>query len=749
MRNRSRPPAQPSVTVTGRIDHLFFSSPEFSAGVLAANDGTSIRFAGKVMVQVGEDVEMEGHWEETKFGTQLQISSFRYALPLDRAGLANYLANNPHMKGIGPVRARAIATQFGDDFDQALQDRPEEIARVAKVPVEVVRTLADEWLRTRSFNLANTWLAAFDLTHHQVTTLVKKYGNNVVAIFKADPYRLIGEIEGYGFKRVDQIARKMGTCKDHPSRIRGGVLHCVSDALDGGHCWTEYEDLVDKANALLVMDTLDSRDRIRTALDRLVEEKLLVCEACNGRFLVGRPDLRRMEQDLAALFRRGRERNPHFAGVADIPALVVRAAPDLNPGQAAAVVSALSSRIVVITGGAGVGKTYVVRSLCRLYDGRGLKVVLCAPTGKAAKRMEESTGRPASTIHRLLGYNGQDFLFEGPLDADLLTVDETSMCDVPLLWHLLRALDLSRTAVVLVGDHNQLPPIGPGNVLRDLIATKAVPVALLNEVVRQAGLLKENCFALLAGRVAPTAAVESCGLRPWYRLGEFTDPADILEFVQALYQHKLHDELGLDLIQDIQLLTPTRKGPLGVPTLNLELQRLLQKKLFGVEVPPTPAGRRPRLLPGDKVIMRRNTYSLDLMNGSVGQVVSVDTKTGDVTATFEGRQVVLQRKEKHLDNLDLAYCLTVHQTQGSEFPVTIFIVSKQHWFQLNRSLLYTGATRSRRSTIIVGDHWAIRSAAARVEAHRRRTWLGQDPAFFGKPMSHSDTSMGFHSNRGR
>jgi len=182
----------------------------------------------------------------------------------------------------------------------------------------------------------------------------------------------------------------------------------------------------------------------------------------------------------------------------------------------------------------------------------------------------------------------------------------------------------------------------------------------------------------------------------------------------------------------VQLLTPTRKGPLGVPALNLELQRLLQKKLYGVEVPPTPAGRRPRLLPGDKVIMRKNTYSLDLMNGAVGQVLSVDSKTGDVTARFDGRQVVLQRSERHLDNLDLAYALTVHQTQGSEFPVTIFIVSKQHWFQLNRSLLYTGATRAQRSTVIVGDHWAIRNAASRVEAHRRRTWLGLSTVMGGK-----------------
>jgi len=716
--------AADEVSVSGRVDHLFFSSPTFSAGVLAVPRDNSVRFAGKFMVQEGDQVTLRGAWANSKFGMQLQASSFEYDLPADRKGLALYIARHPRIKGIGPAKARVIAEKFGDDFDHALQEQVEEMARAAHVGVPVIENLRDEWFRTRSFNVANTWLASFELTHHQISTLVKKYGNSVVAVFKEDPYRLIREVDGYGFKKVDKIARKMGTPKDHPSRLRGGILYCVAQALDSGHCWTDYEDLVDESNRLLVMDTLDSRDRITAALDHLIDDKTLSCENQDGRFLVSRPDIRRMESDLAALFANARAPNPHARILGSFDARLGTKATTLTEGQRAAVKTALTHAISVITGGAGTGKTYTVRTLCDVFNEAGLSVTLCAPTGKAAKRLEEATGRSASTIHRLLEYNGLDFQLEGPLDTDLLVVDEMSMVGVPLCWHLLRAVDLSQTAVVLTGDPFQLLPVEPGSVLRDLVNSKAMPVESLSQVVRQAGLLKENCSGILHGRVAGTAPDGDEPLRPWYRVGNLKQPEELIAFICGLYRTKLADELGLDLINDVQLLTPTRKGPLGVPALNVELQRLVQRKLFGVEVAPVPAGRRPQFYPGDKVIMRKNTYSLDLMNGTVGQVVAVNRKAGEVRARFEGREVVLQRSEGHLQHLDLGYALTTHQAQGSEFPVAIVIASKAHWFMLNRSWLYTACTRARRSTIIIGDHWAMRSAAAKVAAQKRRTWLG-------------------------
>jgi len=715
--------AAEKVSVSGRVKHLFFSSPDFTAGVLANCRPSSIRFAGKIMILVDDQVVLHGHWEKTRYGDQLRVASFEYDLPVDPAGLEGYIAKNPRIKGIGPAKARVIAEQFGADFDQALTDRTEEVARAARVPVRVIEGLRDEWQRTRSFNVANTWLASFDLTHHQVTTLVKKYGNSVVGVFRQDPYRLIREIDGYGFKRVDQIARKMGTPKDHTSRVRGGVLFCVAEALDAGHCWSEYEDLVDQANTLLVMDCLDSRDIIRGHLDHIIQEKTLVCEAVDGRFLVARPDIRRMESDLAEIFSRGALRNPCCSSLGDSGSLLARHGTSLNPGQRLAVESVITHAFTVTTGGAGSGKTFSVRTVCDIFEAANLTVTLCAPTGKAAKRLEESTGRPASTIHRLLEYDGTEFRFEGPIRTDLLAVDEVSMVDVPLFWHLLRAVDLAKTAVVLVGDHHQLPPVGPGNVLRDLIATKAVPVVLLDQVVRQAGILKENSAKVLRGQVAPSSPVNPDGLRPWYRLGEFSQTEDLVDFVLALYGTKLSDELGLDLVGDVQLLTPTRKGPLGVNALNIELQRLIQKKLHCIDVEPVPANRRPKPLRGDKVIQRRNNYAIGVMNGTVGQVERVDPKTGNLTVCFDGRNVELQRSEGHLQDIDLAYALTIHQTQGSEFPVAIVIIHKSHSFQHHRGLFYTAVTRAKRSTIILGDHWGIRNCAEKVRVNKRRTWL--------------------------
>ena len=721
-RSATTTPATAVTTLRGSVSRLFHSSPTFSAGVLENPEGDAIRFAGNLMVQVDDDVVLRGTWETSDYGHQLRVLSFEYDLPVSSAGLAPYIARNPRIKGIGPAKARVIAERFGDDLDGALATRPAEIAAAAHVPLAVIESLRTEWCRTRAFNVANSWLAAFGLTHHQVTTLVGKYGNSVVAVFKDDPYRLIREVEGYAFKRVDQIARKMGTPKDHPSRVRGGILHTVTEALDAGHCWTEYQDLVDDANRLLVMDTLDSRDVIRAALDGLIDEKVLACAPVDQRILVARPSILQMERDLADAFRRGHDRNPSFPVLPDPVAAVREAAPALNEGQTQAVLTVLGNTIVVITGGAGSGKTYTVRALCDLYEHRDLKVVLCAPTGKAAKRLEESTGHEASTIHRLLGYDGRDFQAHEPIDADLLVVDEVSMVDVPLFWHLMQAVDLSRTAVVLAGDHNQLPPVGPGSVLRDLLATHAVPVAVLDHIVRQAGVLKENCAALLAGHVAPSSPVEADGLRAWYRVADFTEGARLLAFVEALYQQKFADDLGLDLVRDVQLLTPTRMGPLGVTALNAQLQSLVQKKLYGVDVPPVRANRRPPFLLHDKVIQRRNNYDLGVMNGTVGQVVAVD-RTGDLTVRFDSEDVRLKRSEGHLRHLDLAYALTIHQTQGSEFPVVVVIVHKSHSYQHHRNLLYTGATRAKRSTILLGDAWGMRNCAQRVDANRRRTWL--------------------------
>ncbi len=711
--------------VRGRIEAVFYAGARFSAGRLITPAGDEVAFAGKLFAREQEQVILEGRWvTHPKYGRQLEVDGVAYDMELDTEGLAHYLAHHPDIKGIGPVKAKLIAERFSQDFDRVIDEEPEAIAEAARLPVATVQRLRDEWQRTREVNRALTWLAAFGLTHHQVTTLVEKFKNNALALLKADPYTIVREVRGFGFKRVDKIARRMGTAKDDPSRIRAGILHCVVAALEQGDCWTDFEELIEQANTLLVMDDLDSRDRIETLLGALIDDGDLSCADHGGRFLVARPDIRRMEEDLADTLRQGDTANPHFHETEHLPGLVDRLAPTLNAGQQEAVLTALTHAITLISGGAGSGKSYTVAALTTIYDEAGLQVILAAPTGKAAKRLEEVSDRRASTIHRLLGFDGKSFArgTEDPIDADVVIVDEVSMVDVPLAWQLFQTIDLQRTAVVLVGDHNQLPPVGPGNLLRDLINARTVPTVVLDKIVRQAGVLKENSIAVLGGEVRKTSEPEASGRRAWYLVDQFTDPGDAQRFLLELFENVLAERLSFHLRDDIQLLTPTHKGPLGTRALNEALQRLIQAKLWGVEAPVTRPGRRPRLLANDKVIQTRNNYELGVMNGAVGTVTEVG-RDGSLVITFDGMPVEIESGSPNVADIQLAYALTIHKAQGSEFPCAVVVVHKSHAFMHHRNLFYTGVTRAKEATVIVGDRWGIANCARKRHLDERKTFL--------------------------
>jgi exodeoxyribonuclease V alpha subunit len=520
---------------------------------------------------------------------------------------------------------------------------------------------------------------------------------------------------------VDKIARKMGTPKDLPSRIRAGLHYSVLAALDDGDCWVEYEDLLDRANTLLVMDTLDSREVIERHLEALISEGVLVAQALE-RLIVADPEIHRMETELAAIFKEARKPSPHT--VSDLDALVDVEGGELTPEQRQAVRNALTYSISLMTGGAGSGKTYAVSTIVSIAERLERKVVLAAPTGKAAKRLEEVVGPEASTIHRLLGFNGHSYARDAlnPVEADILVVDESSMIDIPLAWRLFQAIDRAKTTVVLVGDHNQLPPVGPGNLLRDLVKSRAIPTAVLTRIIRQAGVLKENSTAILSGEVRPTANVQTGARRPWYVIDRFSDREDVRQMLLLLFEEVLAERLGYDLVRDVQVLTPTHKGPLGTMELNLALQRLLQKKLRGFEVPEMPPGHRPAFYPGDKVIQTRNDYELGVMNGAMGCVVET-TPQGALTVDFDGAMVEIEAGSDAASRLQLAYACSVHKVQGSEFPCAIVIAHKSHSFMHHRNLLYTAVTRAKESVILLGDRWGLDNCAARRQVDRRNTFL--------------------------
>jgi len=712
-------------SIRGVVEAVYYSGPTFSAGRLRSEDGDRVAFAGKVFVREGDRVVLHGKWgRHAKYGEQFDVCGLEYDQALDAEGLARYLAEHPDIKGIGPAKARAIAETCGVDFDRMIDAEPERVARLAKVPLAVINALREEWLRTRTLNATLTRLTAFGLTHHQVTKLVEKLGNSACAVIAADPYLIIREIPGFGFGRVDKIARMTGVAKDHPGRVRAGILHTVDDALDRGHTWVEYEELIGRANQLLIMDTLDARDRIEKTLDDLISDKTLTSTSWGGRFLIAKPAIHRMECELARVFRGANAPNPHFVNAGDIGALVRRAAPELNAEQHVAVECALQHRGSLISGGAGSGKTFTIAAIVDICADRGLSVVLGAPTGKAAKRLEEVVGQPAQTIHRLLGYNGHSYSRgpENPIDAEVLIVDEVSMVDVPLAWRLFQAVDLARTAVVLVGDHNQLPPVGPGDVLRDLITTKAVPTVILDKIVRQAGVLKENSTAILSGEVRRSSEPDSTGRRAWYVADQFGDPFAAQRFIVDLFDEGLA-HLGFDIARDVQVLTPTHKGALGTIELNIALQRLIQRKLYGVDVPPPTPGRKAKILPHDRVIQTRNNYELGVMNGTMGEVVEVEKKSGALAVNFDGQPVCSSVDGSNLRDLELAYALTIHKAQGSEFPCVIAVIHKAHAFQHHRNLLYTAATRAMRTVILIGDAWGMKNCARKRRADERNTWL--------------------------
>lgn len=708
--------------IRGTVETVFYSGPTFSAGRLRTSEGEDVKFAGRVFVRTSDAVRLEGRWvNHPKYGRQFEADCMGHDLEMDPEGLANFLANHPDVKGIGPAKARLIADRFGREFDQAIRNRPEEIAATAKVPVETTMELQRIWIANSEFNTAMAYLAAFGLTHHQVTTLVGKFGSHVVPILERDPYVLVREIVGFGFKRVDKIARKLGTPKDLPSRIRAGLHYCVLEALDNGDCWVEYEDLLDRANTLLVMDTLDSREVIETHLEALITEGRLISHAFE-RLVVADPEIHRMEAELAIILSSGTASSPH--SVAEVDRLLDAEGGELNAEQRQAVRNALTYSLSLMAGGAGSGKTYAVSTIASIAERLERKVVLAAPTGKAAKRLEEVVGIEASTIHRLLGFNGHTYARDAlnPVEADILVIDEVSMVDVPLAWRLFQAIDRSRTAVVLVGDHNQLPPVGPGNLLRDLVRSAAIPTTILTRIIRQAGVLKENSTAILDGEVRPTSDEQVGARRPWYVIDKFSDREDVRRMLLLLFDEVLSNRLGYDLIRDVQVLTPTHKGPLGTAELNVAMQQLLQKRLYGLNVPPVDPNRRPPLYAGDKVIQTKNDYELGVMNGAMGVVLEVRSD-GSLSIDFDGRPVEIDAGSDAIGNIHLAYATSIHKVQGSEFPCAVVIAHKSHSFMHHRNLLYTAVTRAKESVIILGDRWGIDNCANKRQVDRRNTYL--------------------------
>jgi exodeoxyribonuclease V alpha subunit len=736
---KARESEEPLVTIKGRVERIFFTSPDFSAGLLDPGSGESLSFAGPLAVKVNDRVILHGRWtEHEKFGRQVKVARFEFDQALDARGLAGFLATHPDFVGIGPAKAKKLADAFGIDFGRALEEDPKKVAETVGLPLSTIETARKNWIKTRELNSSMTWLASFDLTHYQQKALIERFGNSIVTVLKEDPYLIVQKVRGFGFKRADEIARKIGVLPDAPERLSAALVSVLDERMErAGDCFVEREELLAVSQKLLSSVSAEaggagiSGEKVEEILDAIIEAEGVVTvkfEDADGdkREGVGLPQAYECEKFLQDFFERAKQLTNSHASTLDTAA----GDPDgvLQGRQQDALQAACEEGCVLMTGGAGSGKTFTIATIVRMYSEAGLVIALAAPTGKAARRIEEVASHPALTIHRLLEY-GQGGVkgfardADNPIDADVLIVDEVSMLDVQLARSLFLAVDLERTSVVLVGDPNQLPPVGPGNLLRDLIKRKLVKKVELTTIIRQAGILRENSSAILRSKIAPSIKeADESGAFPWNvaRASKFKDATKAHEYVLGLFEGTLQEKLGFDLLGDVQVLTPTHKGALGTIELNLAIQRLVQKKLWGVAVSAPVPNRRSRLYLHDRVIQIRNDYDTGVMNGTVGKVIRAEGEKS-VTVDFDGEEVVY--KPSTMRDLELAYALTIHKSQGSEFPCVVLVIHGSHAYQHHRNLFYTGVTRARKTLVLVGDPEGMDKCVRKGEIDRRRTFL--------------------------
>ncbi|ADL07154.1 SF1B family DNA helicase RecD2 [Thermosediminibacter oceani] len=676
-------------------------------------------------LEVGEVLRLRGRWVmHEKHGCQLKIESYETLVPATVREIENYLASGA-IKGIGPATAKKIVERFGENTLEIMSSSPHrlmEIAGIGQKRLEmIVRSFAEQ-KETREIML---FLQQYGIGPGVAVKVYKAYKEKAIEVVKQNPYRLADEVYGIGFKTADKIARMMGIEMDSPERLAAGVKYALHRAADEGHVFLPEKELLKRASSLMEVD----EDRISEVLPALEEKGDIVAdgppekrEVYLAPFYVSEKSVARKLFLLAGLGEtRSLEVTPE-----EISEIEERCGIKLAARQREAIEKAASSGVLVITGGPGTGKTTVIRCLIEFFQGRNLKVVLAAPTGRAAKRMTEATGMEAKTIHRLLEYKayGEGGMAFGrnrdnPLDEDVVIIDETSMVDIIMMHHLLSALK-PFARLVLVGDKDQLPSVGPGSVLREIIDSGRIPVVMLDEIFRQA---RESMIVVNAHRI-------NRGLFPYlnvkgrdFYFEQAVEPEEVLNKTLDLVCTRLPRFGGYDPMEDIQVITPMKKTPVGVLSLNLQLQERLNPPAPGKKEFPF---RSFVFREGDRVMQIKNNYEKEVFNGDLGRIVEIDEDEG-VLVSFpdaRGERTLIYAGEE-LEELSLAYALSVHKSQGSEFPVVVMPVTTQHFVMLQRNLLYTAITRARKLMVLVGSKEALAIAVRNSRAAMRYSRLAE------------------------
>jgi exodeoxyribonuclease V alpha subunit len=668
-------------------------------------------------IQPGEWMQAEGVWHrDRQHGMQFKADTVRLAQPSSREGMEKYLASGL-IKGIGPAYAKRLIAKFGEDVFDVIEHYSKRLQEVSGIGPERRKRIKEAWDQQKGVREIMVFLHTYGIGTSRAVRIFKTYGDEAIGIIRANPYRLASDIIGIGFKTADQLAGRLGIEPGSRLRIQAGLRHILQEQTDRGHCALPKDPLLEGAAELLGVD----RSAADEALGAMVVEEEVFQELVRDALWIFLPRLRAAEIFIAETIRYLAKAGPTLPTLDFSTALelaVAKTGTVLAEGQQSAIRLVLTQRLSLITGGPGVGKTTVLNTLLRMLESKRLKITLCAPTGRAAKRLAETTGHPAMTIHRLLGgrFGGKSAEGETEWRADLVVVDESSMIDVPLMARLLRALPPG-AHLVLVGDADQLPSVGPGTVFKDLLQSGIVPVAHLTEIFRQAAASRivTSAHAIREGR-EPEEIPK--GEDSDFYFVERPDAEAIHQTLLKMVGERIPQKFGMDACQDVQVLTPMNRGSLGTIELNRALQELLnpprteraEVERFGL-----------RLRVGDKVIQTRNNYDKEVFNGDIGRVETINEELQELTLLFDGRPVTFEFAE--LDELQLAYAISIHKSQGSEYPAVVIPLAAQHFMLLQRNLIYTAVTRGRKLVVVIGERRSLRMSLKNDQAQERFTAL--------------------------
>ncbi|WP_342150020.1 ATP-dependent RecD-like DNA helicase [Methylorubrum sp. SB2] len=712
--------------LAGSVERVTFHSAETGFCVLkvhARGKRDLVPVVGHApAIAAGEWMTASGRWTtDREHGLQFRAETLQVTPPTGIEGIERYLASG-QMRGIGPMMAKRIVAAFGEAVFAIIEAEPARLTEVEGIGRTRAARIVKGWAEQRAVREIMIFLHAHGVGTARATRIFRTYGQDALKVMAEDPYRLARDIRGIGFRTADAIAIRLGLAREAPQRLTAGISYALQKAMDEGHCGLPVEALVRSAAELLEVGP----DLVRCAAALALREgREVVADTLAGEPCLFLKGLHGAERAMAARLLERAAGPPPWPPI-DLtlarPWVEAKTGKALSASQAEAVGLALSKKLCVLTGGPGVGKTSTLDAILRILSAKGVRVLLAAPTGRAAKRMAEQTGIEARTIHRLLEIDPRHGGFQrdeaNPLDADLVVIDETSMVDVPLMHALLKAVP-ERAALILVGDVDQLPSVGPGQVLADVISSGRVPVARLTEIFRQAA---ESRIVTSAHRVNTGRLPEAPprGETSDFHIVEIDEPEAGLDTLVELVARRIPRRFGLDPARDIQVLTPMIRGTMGSRNLNHRLQAVLNPD------PPILVERFGwRFAPGDRVMETRNDYDRDVFNGDLGTVAALDVAEEALSVDFDGRLVVYPFNE--LDTLVPAFATTIHKAQGSEYPAVVIPLVTQHRTMLARNLLYTGLTRGRRLVVLVGQPRAIRMAVQDGTVRRRwtklREWL--------------------------